>query len=66
MKKGQLYAVVGQVGAGKTSLISAVLGEMQKLSGTVTFKVSILLYASDTIFNRFIGIIRASQLSVDI
>ena len=41
MKRGQLLAVVGQVGAGKTSLISAILGEMQKLSGTVAFKVSI-------------------------
>ena len=36
--KGQLYAVVGQVGAGKTSLLSAILGEIKKLSGTVTIK----------------------------
>ena len=39
--KGQLCAVVGQVGAGKTSLLSAILGEINKLSGTVTIKVSI-------------------------
>ena len=44
VKKGQLLAVVGPVGAGKTSLISAVLGEMQKISGTVAFKVCIAFH----------------------
>ncbi|XP_059143338.1 multidrug resistance-associated protein 1-like [Physella acuta] len=38
---GQLIAVVGQVGAGKSSLISAILGEMEKLQGEVTVKSSI-------------------------
>ncbi|CAG5127097.1 unnamed protein product, partial [Candidula unifasciata] len=38
---GQLIAVVGQVGVGKSSLISAMLGEMEKLQGTVTVKSSI-------------------------
>lgn len=33
--KGSLTAVVGPVGAGKTSLISAFLGEMEKVTGTV-------------------------------
>ena len=33
-------AVVGQVGAGKSSLISALLGEMNKMSGDITLKVS--------------------------
>ena len=37
---GQLVAVVGQVGAGKSSLISALLGEMDKLNGDVSLKVS--------------------------
>jgi ABC-type multidrug transport system ATPase subunit len=36
---GQLVAVVGQVGAGKSSLISAMLGEMKKLQGRVNVKV---------------------------
>ena len=36
VKHGQLVAVVGQVGAGKTSLISALLGEMEKINGTVS------------------------------
>ena len=31
----KLVAIVGQVGAGKTSLLSAVLGDMEKLKGTV-------------------------------
>lgn len=33
VKKGNLTAVVGSVGCGKTSLVSALLGEMEKLSG---------------------------------
>jgi ATP-binding cassette, subfamily C (CFTR/MRP), member 1 len=35
VKKGNLTAVVGPVGCGKTSLISALLGEMEKTRGTV-------------------------------
>ena len=38
--KGELVAVVGKVGSGKSSLISAVLGEMAKLCGTVTLQVA--------------------------
>ena len=37
---GQLVAVVGQVGAGKSSLIQAMLGEMEKQGGTVTLRVN--------------------------
>ena len=40
MKPGELVAVVGQVGAGKSSLIQAVLGEMEKLDGNVNINVS--------------------------
>lgn len=36
---GSLVAVVGSVGAGKSSLISAFLGEMYKISGYVNTKV---------------------------
>lgn len=39
IKKGKLIAVVGQVGAGKSSLLSAFLGEMDKLQGTVSQSV---------------------------
>ncbi|KAL0267499.1 UNVERIFIED_CONTAM: hypothetical protein PYX00_009752 [Menopon gallinae] len=35
IKQGQLVAVVGTIAAGKSSLISAFLGEMEKLSGRV-------------------------------
>ena len=37
--EGQLIAVVGQVGMGKTSLLSAILGEMEKVQGRVNVKV---------------------------
>lgn len=37
--KGALVAVVGPVGCGKSSLVSALLGEMEKLEGTVCVKV---------------------------
>jgi len=33
VKKGELIAVVGKIGSGKSSLISAVLGEIEKLEG---------------------------------
>nr|XP_031833208.1 multidrug resistance-associated protein 1-like isoform X3 [Nomia melanderi] len=39
--QGQLVAVVGTVGSGKSSLISALLGEMDKISGKVNTKGSI-------------------------
>ncbi|XP_045840743.1 ATP-binding cassette sub-family C member 3 isoform X4 [Meles meles] len=39
--KGALVAVVGPVGCGKSSLLSALLGEMEKLEGTVCVKGSV-------------------------
>ena len=36
---GELVAVVGPVGAGKSALISAILGEMNKLNGHVVLRV---------------------------
>ncbi|KAG6932529.1 multidrug resistance-associated protein 1-like [Chelydra serpentina] len=39
--EGSLVAVVGQVGSGKSSLISAILGEMNKFEGTVQRKGSV-------------------------
>ena len=37
VKHGELVAVVGLVGAGKTSLLSAILGEMAQDGGEVRF-----------------------------
>ncbi|XP_053424694.1 ATP-binding cassette sub-family C member 3 isoform X3 [Nycticebus coucang] len=39
--KGALVAVVGPVGCGKSSLVSALLGEMEKLEGKVHMKGSV-------------------------
>ena len=38
--RSSLLAVVGQVGVGKSSIVSAILGEMEKLYGHVTVRVS--------------------------
>lgn len=37
--QGSLLAVVGHVGCGKSSLVSALLGEMEKLEGEVSIRV---------------------------
>ncbi|KAK2866207.1 hypothetical protein Q7C36_002263 [Tachysurus vachellii] len=39
--QGSLLAVVGNVGCGKTSLVSALLGEMEKLEGHVSIRGSV-------------------------
>uniref|UniRef100_A0A8C6AL61 Multidrug resistance-associated protein 1-like n=1 Tax=Monodon monoceros TaxID=40151 RepID=A0A8C6AL61_MONMO len=39
--EGALVAVIGQVGSGKSSLLSAILGEMEKLKGVVQRKGSV-------------------------
>lgn len=39
VKEGSLVAVVGAVGSGKSSLLSAFLGEMDIISGRVNTKV---------------------------
>ncbi|KAG8518496.1 Multidrug resistance-associated protein 1, partial [Galemys pyrenaicus] len=39
--EGALVAIVGQVGSGKSSVLSAILGEMEKLSGAVQRKGSV-------------------------
>ncbi|XP_041433359.1 multidrug resistance-associated protein 1 isoform X2 [Xenopus laevis] len=46
--QGSLVAVVGQVGCGKTSLLSALLGEMEKVEGQVTLKGSIAYVPQQT------------------
>ena len=43
IEESQLAAIVGTVGSGKSSLISAFLGEMNKLSGRVNTKASFII-----------------------
>ena len=45
--RGSLIAIVGQVGSGKSSIISALLGEMQKKHGTVTVNVCICSFVEN-------------------
>lgn len=45
--RGSLTAVVGRVGAGKSSLLSAIMGEMEKLRGNVTVRGR-MAYVSQT------------------
>jgi ABC-type transport system involved in cytochrome bd biosynthesis fused ATPase/permease subunit len=47
VKRGSLVAVVGRVGAGKSSLLMGLIGEMRKVSGTVKFGGR-LAYCSQT------------------
>lgn len=39
--QGKLVAVIGPVGSGKSSLLSAILGDMEKRKGTVAIKVNV-------------------------
>jgi ABC-type transport system involved in cytochrome bd biosynthesis fused ATPase/permease subunit len=39
--RGQLVAIVGQVGTGKSSLLQGIIGEMRRTSGTVKFGGSV-------------------------
>ncbi|KAM3916377.1 multidrug resistance-associated protein 1-like [Leptodactylus fuscus] len=48
IQKGSLVAVVGQVGCGKTSLLSALLGEMEAVEGKVALKGSIAYVPQQT------------------
>ena len=39
--RGKLVAIVGAIGAGKTSLLQAMIGEMRRVAGTVEFGGSV-------------------------
>ena len=49
VKPKELVAIVGHVGCGKSSLMSALLGEMEKSKGYVGFRVNILSYIADSL-----------------
>jgi ABC-type transport system involved in cytochrome bd biosynthesis fused ATPase/permease subunit len=44
-KRGELVAVVGSVGCGKSSFINAILGEVRELSGTAAIKGEIAYFS---------------------
>ncbi|KAM0414623.1 hypothetical protein ACHAPT_013533 [Fusarium lateritium] len=43
--KGELYCLVGSVGAGKSSILHALLGDLHKANGTVTLRGSVAYVA---------------------
>lgn len=60
LRQGELTAVVGRVGAGKTSLVNALVGEMKMLSGDVDVSGSVAYVAQSAwIFN---GTLRSNIL----
>ncbi|BEJ18143.1 hypothetical protein CspHIS471_0704200 [Cutaneotrichosporon sp. HIS471] len=45
VKKGELLAVIGRVGDGKTSLLAAMLGEMTRSEGSVTLRGDVAYFS---------------------
>lgn len=43
IKRGSLTAIVGQVGSGKSSLLSVILGELYKVEGQINRMVNVLI-----------------------
>jgi ABC-type bacteriocin/lantibiotic exporter with double-glycine peptidase domain len=41
IQRGQLVAIVGAVGSGKTSLLQGLIGDMRKMEGSVRFGGSV-------------------------
>lgn len=54
--QGSLLAVVGHVGCGKSSLISALLGEMEKVEGEVSIRVGTPPRLSATVTSRHVHV----------
>ena len=58
VKEGELVAVVGQVGSGKSSLVSSLLGDMIREDGDVILRVCSAFHAdtmiADTKRNTYI------------
>lgn len=48
VKKGELLAVIGRVGDGKSSLLGAMLGEMTRSEGTVTMRGEIAYFSQNS------------------
>ena len=56
---GELVAVVGQVGCGKSSLIASLLSEMIREQGDVAIKVALLWYLQ--FVSNIIGCVRFTR-----
>jgi ABC-type cobalamin/Fe3+-siderophores transport system ATPase subunit len=56
--KGALVCVVGPVGSGKSSLLSALLGEMLRLDGGVSLSGSVAYCAQTPWYVRIIALSR--------
>ncbi|WAQ96711.1 MRP1-like protein, partial [Mya arenaria] len=71
---GSLVAVVGTVGSGKSSMLQAVLGEMEKIHGNVTVKAWIqnatlqdnVLFGKSADVSRYQEVIQACALQADL
>uniref|UniRef100_A0A673LTB9 Canalicular multispecific organic anion transporter 1-like n=1 Tax=Sinocyclocheilus rhinocerous TaxID=307959 RepID=A0A673LTB9_9TELE len=70
IKPGRLVAVVGAVGSGKTSLISALLGELHSLKGRINIKNATLkdnvLFGSDVNEERYRSVVEGCALGPDL
>uniref|UniRef100_A0A671T8S6 ATP-binding cassette, sub-family C (CFTR/MRP), member 2 n=1 Tax=Sinocyclocheilus anshuiensis TaxID=1608454 RepID=A0A671T8S6_9TELE len=72
IKPGRLVAVVGAVGSGKTSLISALLGELHSLKGRINIKVTNryyhdnVLFGSDVNEERYRSVVEGCALGPDL
>lgn len=64
--RGSLVAVVGHVGSGKSSLLSAMLGETEKRSGRVVVKVMSSCSMCKVFVNGGLHLINIDSLSLDI
>ena len=51
-KKGQLVGIIGQVGAGKSSLLNALLGELDKIGGNVKAKGSVAFISQQAVLRN--------------
>lgn len=54
--RGQLVAIVGAVGSGKTSLLQGLIGEMRRTSGSIKFGGSVA-YSSQSAWIQVIGLL---------
>ncbi|WWC88113.1 uncharacterized protein L201_003017 [Kwoniella dendrophila CBS 6074] len=48
IKKGELYAIIGRVGDGKSSLLGSMLGEMTRSEGSVTIRGEVAYFSQNS------------------